>query len=164
MADSKLMNRWYNTTYALFSVSILLTAIFRNFAGTNAAADSIFGHVDRAIAILQAMDECVVARNSIKIIKRTLSRAKAVHATPSHVDRSSTTQEPGETESAWDSTSVQQGVSSDDTFAAIDTGTGEYRALDDDIDWFSTDPNPFEDYQQALFWTTWAQEVNSLGT
>jgi hypothetical protein len=32
----------------------------------------------------------------------------------------------------------------------------------DDLDWLSG--YPYDDSQQALFWTEWAQELNNLGT
>ncbi|KAJ5662028.1 uncharacterized protein N7477_009644 [Penicillium maclennaniae] len=69
---------WYNSTYILFAVSVLLTGIFRGFSQDKKALDTLFKKVDRAIAILDVLSECVVTRNATIIIKRTLARAKKV--------------------------------------------------------------------------------------
>lgn len=141
--------------------------VFRQLAWTQAALDSLFAHIDRAIMVLQAMDDCLVARNATAIIKRTLARAKK-------------TPQPALAALAQQSASSQHGdgdgelgplvgverqtqSDSDDTLFqshAMDSdGLGESV---DDLEWLSA--YPFDDGQQALFWTEWAHEIDTLGT
>ncbi|KIX05122.1 uncharacterized protein Z518_05994 [Rhinocladiella mackenziei CBS 650.93] len=65
----------YNTTYVLYAVTILLIGVFHPLS--LADSDTIFGCVNRAITVLDAVEETVVTRKAIAIIKQTLERAKA---------------------------------------------------------------------------------------
>jgi hypothetical protein len=65
---------YYNTTYTLFAVSILLVYIVQEASGEE--KHSLFGYVEMAIEILEAMDDCVVAKKAAKMIQRALVRAK----------------------------------------------------------------------------------------
>lgn len=156
--------RWYNSTYTLFAVSILLTAVFHKFARTSQALDDIFGHIDRAIAVLQVMDECTVAKNAMSIIKRTLSRAKGVQQPALNSDPSSNAQESGMERSVSENIDLCEEVGFTNTISEVEAeGTAYDDAVKDGLTWLDTNPNPFDDCQQSLFWTTWAQEVDVLG-
>ena len=65
---------YYNTTYTLFAVSILLVYIVQE--ASEAEKDSLWGYVEMSIEILETMDDCVVARKAAKMIQRALARAK----------------------------------------------------------------------------------------
>lgn len=157
--------RWYNATYALFAVTILLTIVFHQLARTRQGLEDIFNHIDRAILVLQAMDECLVARNAACIIKRTLARARrvpqpnlnALPLLPSHA------------------TDLNEGFVRPDDDLEQQTGSGNQVGLlqpphvDDqlgeigeDLEWLNVDH--FNDGQQALFWTEWVHELGTLGT
>ncbi len=69
---------WYNATYTLFAVSTLLAAVFHRLPRTQQGLESHFAHIDRAVEGLQAMDECLVVRNAIVIVKRTLARSRGL--------------------------------------------------------------------------------------
>ncbi|KAK5302100.1 hypothetical protein LTR80_002966 [Exophiala xenobiotica] len=153
---------WYNSTYTLFAVSILLTAIFHQLARTQQALEELFAHIDRAIVVLQAMDECLVARNATAIIKRTLARARKVpqpaldgrQPSSSHVADLSGALHPAtdlEQQTEFDTTLLQPHGMDDDLGETVD-----------DLDWLNA--YPFDDGQQSLFWTEWAHELNTLGT
>jgi len=114
------------------------------------------------------MEECMVARNAICIIKCALSRAKNVQQTALN------TQQTRTAPNAQGNTELRQPTSDEATLAQpgdfndiIPEGEVEESSYDnfgDDLNWLDTNPNPFDDYQQALFWTTWGQEVDLLGT
>lgn len=174
--------RWYNATYTLFAVSILLAVVFRQLARTQQSLEAVFVHIDRAIVILRAMDDCLVAKNAVAIITRTLARAKKVHQPALFtVPAAASSQDNGPCVAAGQ---VEGGSSSSSSsnallpclsrglqpeFGDVDsllrspatTGDGLGEAVDE-IDWLSFDP--LDDGQQALFWTKWAQEIDSLGT
>lgn len=65
---------YYNTTYTLFAVSILLVYIVQG--ASEAEKHSLFGYVEMSIEILETMDDCVVAKKAAKMIQRALLRAK----------------------------------------------------------------------------------------
>lgn len=65
---------YYNTTYTLFAVSILLVYIMQE--ASELEKPSIFGYVEMSIEILETMDDCVVAKKAAKMIQRALQRAK----------------------------------------------------------------------------------------
>ena len=65
---------YYNTTYTLFAVSILLVYIMQEASDSD--KKPLFGYVERSIEILETMDECVVAKKAAKMIQKALLRAK----------------------------------------------------------------------------------------
>lgn len=65
---------FYNTTYTLFAVSLMLVYIMQEASEVEKPA--LFGYVEMAIEILETMDDCVVARKAAKMISRALTRAK----------------------------------------------------------------------------------------
>jgi hypothetical protein len=149
----------------LYAVSILLAVVFRQLARTQPALENLFAKIDRAILVFKAMDECLVARHATTLIKRTLARAKKVPQ-PALIAQQSTSSQIAEfngvlrppvdlkrhTASANVDTLLQSpGMSGDDL--------GETVA---DLDWLNS--YPFDDSQQALFWTEWAHEIDTLGT
>jgi hypothetical protein len=147
----------------LFAVSILLTAVFHKFPNTIEALDHLFRHIDRAIAVLQAMDECIVARNATSIIKRALGRAKKVPRPGFDVQAQNLHQRGGMVTAIWDAANMGGSGSSatlPSSAAAIEENASNI--LDDELNWL--DAFPFDDGQQALFWTEWAHELNVLGT
>ena len=139
--------------------------VFRQLARTQPALENLFAHIDRAIAVLQAMDDCVVARNAAAIIKRALARAKKVpqpalvaqqSSLPENADLNGVLRPPSSSEHQLDPGNVGTLLQPD----AIDgDGLGE---TVEDLDWLGT--YPFDDSQQALFWTEWAREIDTLGT
>lgn len=135
----------------MFAVSVLLTGIFRGFSQDKKTLDTLFKKVDRAIAILDVLSECVVARNTTIIIKRTLARAKKVSKGEPHgQQRSSIIQAQND----------QQGSTSD---GFISDHASDLLQLDDaDIDWANLEL-PMDDSQQALFWVEWGHLLNDLG-
>lgn len=67
------MPRWYNSTYILFAVTMILIYIFKV---ASEAQEPLFHSIEQAIELLEEMDECVVTKNAIAIIKRNLVRVK----------------------------------------------------------------------------------------
>ena len=67
-------NRFYNTTYTLFAVSI--TLIYTVYEATAAEKPALFQWVDMAIIILDTMEECVVAKKAATLIRRAIDRAR----------------------------------------------------------------------------------------
>lgn len=67
-------NRWYNTTYTLFAVSIILVYIVQE--ASEAEKPTLLEHVEMAIEILESMEECVVAKRASEIIRRTVSNLR----------------------------------------------------------------------------------------
>lgn len=129
------------------------------------ALDNIFSHIDRAITVLQAMEECMVARNAICIIKRALSRAKSVQQPVlPQTSHSLNPQETGVKECASNGTNLPQTANFNDIISECEVENNSYVDFGDSFTWLEANPNPFDDYQQALFWTTWGQEVDLLGT
>lgn len=153
--------RWYNATYILYAVSILLAVVFRRLAETQQALENHFAHIDRAIVALQAMDDCLVARNATTIIKRTLARAKKVPQDALVPQQSSSSHAESFTRTLRNSVSMSLHTGYDD----VDTLTQSNAMGGDDLgenvgdlDWLST----FDD-NQALFWSSWAHEIDTLG-
>jgi hypothetical protein len=65
---------FYNTTYTLFAVSIILVYIMQE--ASESEKSSLFGYVEMSIEILETMDDCIVAKNAAKMIPRAMMRAK----------------------------------------------------------------------------------------
>ena len=142
--------------------------VFRQLARTQPALENLFAHIDRAIVVLQAMDDCLVARNATAIIRRTLARARKVPqpALLAQLSSSSSSQIAHLNGALRPPVNVEHQTESDNNFDTLlpshamdDDDLGETVA---DIDWLST--YPFDDSQQALFWTEWAHEIDTLGT
>ena len=144
---------------------MLLALVFRQLARTRRALEQLFTHIDRAIVVLQAMDECLVARNATAIIKRALARAKKVPQPALSLQQSSSVPAADGIGALHSPAIVPYR-----TEAGIDDSAANSYALDGeilgeaigDLDWLGT--YPFDDGQQALFWTEWAHEIDTLGT
>lgn len=110
---------------------------------------------------LQAMDDCLVARNATAIIKRTLARAKKVpqdalvaHQSSSHSESFTRTLRNSV------NSGLQTGYDDVDTLTQSNAMEGDdLGETVDDLDWLGT-----FDGNQALFWSSWAHEIDSLGT
>lgn len=101
------------------------------------------------------MDDCLVARNATKIIKRALVRARNLsqpalseEIVPEPVDAALPILDP--TVAALDDSTQLLGTNGDDSVPG-DTGVG----------WL--DAYPYDMGNQALFWTEWANELDGLG-
>ncbi len=111
------------------------------------------------------MDDCLVARNAIAIIKRALARAKKVHQPVLFAQQSSSSRDAELRDVLAPANNIEHQRESDNTnpglqsYAMDDGNLGEPV---DEFDWLST--YPFDDSQQALFWTEWAHEIETLGT
>ncbi|KAJ5782578.1 hypothetical protein N7457_004352 [Penicillium paradoxum] len=143
--------RWYTSTYVLFAVSVLLTGIFHGIAQDNKRLDTLFKKVDRAIAILDVQNECVVTRNATIIIKRTLARAKRASRRELHAQQNSPTTGPEN----------QQQDPTGNNLPSDYTGDLSHMG-DAEIDWGSLEL-PMDDSQPALFWVEWGHLLNDLG-
>ncbi|KAJ9315131.1 transcriptional regulator family: Fungal Specific TF [Paecilomyces variotii] len=66
---------WYNVTYVMFATAIILLRI--TTIGPSTETDRLVGHVHKAVEILAAMDESIVARRSIEIINHHLREIRA---------------------------------------------------------------------------------------
>ena len=95
------------------------------------------------------MDECLVARNAVTIIKRTLARARKVHQPALDPQPVALNMEAIHVDGPQVLHEQEQQHQSDNT------GSGP------ELDWFSSFPL---DPQQAMFWTEWTHEVDLLGT
>jgi len=71
--------RFYNTTYTLFAVSILLVYIV--YEASESEKPGLFGYVDMAISILEAMEDCVIAKKAAIMVQRASERAKHISRT-----------------------------------------------------------------------------------
>ncbi|KAH6683609.1 hypothetical protein F5X68DRAFT_171820 [Plectosphaerella plurivora] len=72
---------FYNTTYTVFAASIILVYVMRE--ATEEESQPLLRRVDMAIEILEIMDECVVALESAKLLRRAKEKAKGtVPSTP----------------------------------------------------------------------------------
>ncbi|KAI1610763.1 fungal-specific transcription factor domain-containing protein [Exophiala viscosa] len=163
--DDYFQTWWYNTTYTLYAVSVLLAVIFRQLARTQPALEILFAHIDRAILVLEAMDECVVAINAAGLIKRTLVRAKKVPQPALIAQRSSSSQDAGLSETLDAALSVRHQPESENVDTILQSHPIDGLDLGettDDIDWLNA--FPFDDSQQALFWTEWAHEINTMAS
>jgi hypothetical protein len=155
-------------------VSILLTAIFHKFAKTKQDLQYLFQKIDRAVAVLEVMEECVVTRNATLIIKRTLTRAKKVpqmvrfepYSTTSDQNTTTATTDPSQlhhNSSTW--INLPQNDSTIGFFLENDGSAGSIEDVPADvgeIDWLNA-PFTFDDGQQALFWVEWAHHLDGLG-
>ncbi|OQV07089.1 Fungal specific transcription factor domain-containing protein [Cladophialophora immunda] len=167
LSDHFFQTWWYNATYTLFAVSILLAAVFQQLATSQHALDNLFVHIDRAVLILQAMDECLVARTATAIIKRSLARAKRVPQPALDEGQGSSTRGvdfsdgalllPTSFEQTEGPGGVEPLLQPYPTAGVID----EEEAMGD-LDWLNS--YPLDDSKQASFWTRWAQELEVLGT
>ena len=138
---------------------------FRHPASTQKALENLFVHIDRAIVVLQAMDDCLVARISTTIIKRTLARAKKVLQPALLAQQSSSSQDQNLNSALHHPINVEHGAESDNVDTLLQSREIDGDDLGEtvgDLDWLST--YPFDDSQQALFWTEWAHEIDTLGT
>ena len=110
------------------------------------------------------MDECLVARNATAIIKRTLARAKQVPQPTLDAQQSSSSQDADLNGALRPPIDLEQQTESDnvDTLLQPHTMDGHPGETVSDLDWLSA--YPFDDSQQALFWTQWAHKLDTLGT
>ena len=139
--------------------------IYRQLARTKPALENLFAHIDRAIMVLQAMDDCLVVKNTIAIIKRTLARARKVSQPALEAQHSSLLQDFGSNGALHPPSNVENQTVSDGIATLLQSHTMDADSLGEtvgDFDWLST--YTFDDSQQALFWTEWAHEIDSLGT
>lgn len=74
VANSFFRTWWDNTTHVLFATAVLLLHASRG--GQRDRRPVVAPQVDVAVDILEAMDECVVARKSANIIRRMLAQVK----------------------------------------------------------------------------------------
>ncbi len=140
-----------------------MTAVFHKFSNTVEALEDLFDHIDRAIAVLQVMDECVVARNATSIIKRALCRAKKVpYPGSDNQDSDNTHQLSGMATTIWDTADMDRSDDISNMSSSVAIGGTTNNTVDDDLNWFNA--FPLDDGQQALFWTEWAHELDVLGT
>lgn len=65
---------YYNTTYTLFAVSIVLVYIVQE--ASDEEKQSLYPFVEMSIEVLETMDDCVVAVKAAKMIRRALKRAR----------------------------------------------------------------------------------------
>lgn len=139
--------------------------MFRQIARTLEGVEKLFAHIDKALAVLEAMDECIVARNAIKIVQRAVDRAKKSPQLTIFSQQSSST-----TSNDFNGVSQSSALMNRQTNGENNATPLQFQATDysghggafDDLDWLST--FPFNDNQQALFWTQWAHEIDTLGT
>lgn len=155
-------------------MSILLTEIFHKFAKTKQDLQYLFQKIDRAVAVLEVMEECVVTRNATLIIKRTLTRAKKVpqmvmfgeNSTASNQNTTTTTTDSSQlhpNSSTW--RNLPQSDSTTGPFLENDGSTGSIEnvpAGDSELDWLNA-PFTFDDGQHTLFWVEWAHHLDGLG-
>lgn len=127
-------------------MTIILICIFR---AASEAQDSLFQAVNRAIAVLDAMDECVVTKNAGTIIKRTLARAKE------YCSLTHETSHPG-AELQHNSSKFGTVQKHDQFPAALASGEHVGESL------FRFDSGADDD-EQALFWKEWANSLDMLG-
>ncbi|EXJ67589.1 uncharacterized protein A1O5_09602, partial [Cladophialophora psammophila CBS 110553] len=163
--DDYFQTWWYNSTYTLYAVSVLLALVFRQLARTREALENLFAHIDRAIMVLQAMDDCLVARSATAIIKRTLARAKKVPQPALVAYQSLAFQDTGLDDALGPPVYLESEKESDNIDTLPQSQEIESDGLGEtvgDLDWLNT--YPFDDSQQALFWTEWAHEIDALGT
>ncbi|KAH8705745.1 fungal-specific transcription factor domain-containing protein [Talaromyces proteolyticus] len=160
--DDYFQTWWYNATYTLFAVSILLAVVFRQLTRTRQELESIYAHIDRAIAVLHAMDDCVVARNAASIIKRTLARAKQMSQPALAPSSSQDGDLNGVLHPPVNLENQTESDNRDTLLQSQEMNGDELGEAVGDLDWIST--YPFNDSQQASFWTEWAHEINTLGT
>lgn len=71
--------RFYNTTYILFASSVLLLYIV--YEASESEKSSLFGFVEMAVTILEAMEDCVVAKKAAIMVQRASERAKEISRT-----------------------------------------------------------------------------------
>lgn len=155
-------------------MSILLTAIFHKFEKTKQDLQCLFQKVDRAVAVLEVMEECVVTRNATMIIKRTLARAKKMHQMVTFepygvtLNQNPTTTTVDSSELHPNSPTWINLPQSDPTTGSLLENDGSAGSMEgvpadeSEIDWLNA-PFTFDDGQQALFWVEWAHHLDGLG-
>ncbi|GAM88143.1 hypothetical protein ANO11243_061740 [Dothideomycetidae sp. 11243] len=148
------LGKGYNATYVLFAVSTLLAAIFRQMSTTRAGYESTLAHIQKAVEILLAIDDCIVTKNAIVIIKRTLQRAQSV-SQPALTPRPVPASRPANTSSEVADPNMLQ----DFSFMEMGINDGNGTGLDD-LEWMND--YSIDATQQAAFWTEWAQKLDTL--
>lgn len=113
--------------------------------------DGLLQQINRAIDVLEAMDECTVTRNATLIVKRTLARAEKVSQRIGRHQPSTTT----------GSNHASVSINIDEAGHGPNLVT-EGEAADIEFDWMNAQ-FPVDDGQQALFWTEWAHHLEDLG-
>ncbi|PWY91380.1 RmlC-like cupin [Aspergillus sclerotioniger CBS 115572] len=95
---------WYNTTYVMFATSTLLLPMSK--LGMCAETIPLRRSVEMAVEILEAMDESVVARKSVEIIKHYLREFRPIDvqttAGSSDGNKIAEFADPGSTQSGFD--------------------------------------------------------------
>lgn len=71
-----LLSRFYNTTYTVFAASIILVYVMREATAEGSAP--LLKQVDMAIEILEIMDECVVALEAARLLRRGKEKAERI--------------------------------------------------------------------------------------
>ncbi|KAJ5888542.1 hypothetical protein N7495_008583 [Penicillium taxi] len=84
---------WYNTTYVMFATSTLLLPMSK--IGICSETMPLFRSVEMGIEVLEAMNESVVARKSMEIIRQYLREFKAASAQQPADGSQAVTAEPG---------------------------------------------------------------------
>lgn len=74
-------NRWYNTTYVMFATSTLLLPMSK--LGPCPETVPLQRSVEMGVEILEAMDESIVARKSVEIIKHYLREFRSLPSSTS---------------------------------------------------------------------------------
>jgi hypothetical protein len=110
------------------------------------------------------MDECIVARNATLIIKRALCRAKKVpHLGFDAQDSCNVQQQAGIVTDIWNVTNADPSGDTNIMSSLVTIEGAVNNNVDDgDLNWLNA--IPFDDGQQAMFWTEWAHELDVLGT
>lgn len=125
VAVTKLV-RWYNTTYIMFAASVILLRITR--LDDTPDTGSLLKNISMAIEILDAMDECVVAKKSAELIRLSLKEPNRSSEPTASVD--SPASGPTATDSQLTDVGYPFSVSSETDYstAANETLTMHYRA------------------------------------
>jgi hypothetical protein len=74
--NAELMHRFYNTTYTVFAASVILLYITQDSA-TNEEVRSLLQFVNMAVEILEIMEECVVAIEAAKLLRRAREKTES---------------------------------------------------------------------------------------
>lgn len=144
----------------MFAATIILTAIFHSFAETREALTLLFAQIDRAIAVLEAMEDCVVTRNATLIIKKTLARAKKTSQRVAPQPESTPISGTGNFRQrpSWiESSSSTNNMFPTDNFLVPEDNEATYTGDWMDMAFLN------DDSQQAMFWIEWAHHLDELG-
>jgi hypothetical protein len=147
----------------LFAVSILLAVMFRQLVRTQRGLESLVTHIERAILVLKAMDDCQVAKNAATIIKRTLARARKVRQPALTAPRGSELGDADNIEPSHLPIYAQSQLQDDDDDIdnLLPVAENSFNETAEDLDWLNT--YSLDESQQALFWTEWAHNLDTLG-